>query len=103
MLHQACCWHPMAMEAGLVLAYPVVMICLVPCSISLVEVVDSAVRRRHRRRYSIDCHMSGLTRVMHGRASLTQRFLMDSKSTDPPLVLYSGPTAAAASLVLWPS
>lgn len=105
MLRQACCWHPLAMEAGLVLAYPVVMICLIPYSISLVEVVDSAVRRQRRRRYSIDCHMSGLTRVMHGKASLTQRFLMDSKSTDPPLVVYSGQTAAAAaaSLVLWPS
>ena len=103
MLRQACCWHPLAMEAGLVLAYPVVMICLVPYSISLVEVVDSAARRQHRRRYSIDCHMSGLTRVMQGMASLTQRFLMDSKSTGPPLVAYSEATAAAASLGPWPS
>lgn len=93
------------MEADLVLAYLVVMICLVLYSISSVEVADSAVRRQHRRRYSIDCHMSGCTRVMQVKASLTQRFLMDSKSTNPPLVTYSEPTAAAAavSLVLWPS
>ena len=104
MLRQAYCWHPLAMEAGLVLAYPVVKICLVSYSISLVEVVDSAVRRQHRRRYSIDCHMSDSTRLMQGKASLTRRFSMDSKSTDPPLVAYSEPTAAdAGSLVLLPS